>query len=185
MNAYQATGQNPGRSLDRLVTAGITFRAKDGYVLMAGVRSEERWRALWRLIGRDDLIEDPRFLGRGADGGFYSQNVIPALEGWSQHLPKREVAGKLTEIGFSMGVAQTIADLAHCPHLEARQMFIDTGDALGGQFRSLRTPIRLMGCADFASDTPPRLGEHSQEILCNIGGLTPEELAELEQQGAV
>jgi crotonobetainyl-CoA:carnitine CoA-transferase CaiB-like acyl-CoA transferase len=185
MNAYQATGQNPGRSLDRLVTAGFTFKAKDGYVLMAGVRSEERWRALWQLIGRSDLIEDPRYLGKGADGGFYSRHVIPALEEWSQHLPKWEVAGKLTEIGFSMGVAQTIADLAHCPHLEARQMFIDTEDTLGGQFRSLRTPIRLTGCIDFASDAPPRLGEHNQEILCSIGGLSLEELAQLESEGAI
>jgi crotonobetainyl-CoA:carnitine CoA-transferase CaiB-like acyl-CoA transferase len=128
MNAYQATGENPGRSKDRLATAGLTFRASDGYVMMAGVRSEERWRALWQLIGRDDLLEDQRYVGKGADGDFYFNKVIPALEEWSTQLSKWEVAGKLTEIGFSMGVAQTIADLAHCPHPEAHQMFIDTGD---------------------------------------------------------
>jgi crotonobetainyl-CoA:carnitine CoA-transferase CaiB-like acyl-CoA transferase len=185
MNAYQASGKNAGRSRDRLVTAGMPFKAKDGYVLMAGVRSQERLRALWQLIGRDDLLEDPRYLGQGADGNFYFTSVIPALEEWSQQHSKWEVAEKLTEIGFSMGVAQTVADLTECPQLAARKMFVDTGDTLGGQFRSLRTPIRLTACEESAADTPPGLGENNREILCSIGGLTPEELAELEEQGAV
>jgi crotonobetainyl-CoA:carnitine CoA-transferase CaiB-like acyl-CoA transferase len=185
MNAYQATGRNNGRSWDRMASAGLTFKAKDGYVVMAGVRSEERWRRLWKRTGQVELVQDPRYLGRGADGDFYFHQVIPAIEIWSQQLPMWEVAEKLTEIGFSMGVAQSVADLAHCPHLEARQMFVDTGDTLGGQFRSLKTPIRLTGCADFPAGDPPKLGEHNQEILCGIGGLTVAELARLEAEGAV
>lgn len=78
--------ENPGRSRDRLTTAGLTFKAKDGYVVMAGVRSEERLRAMWKLVGREELMEDPRYLGKGADGDFWFQNVIPAIEGWSQQL---------------------------------------------------------------------------------------------------
>ena len=84
-----------------------------------------------------------------------------------------------------MGVAQTIADLAHCPHLESRQMFVDTADTLGGQFRSLRTPIRLTGCAAAPAAAPPTLGQHNREILCALGGLTEQELADLEKEGAV
>jgi crotonobetainyl-CoA:carnitine CoA-transferase CaiB-like acyl-CoA transferase len=185
MNAYQATGRNPGRSRDRLISAGTPFRTQDGYVLMAGVHSEERLRALWQLVGREDLLENPRYLGHGADGDFYYHHVIPAVEEWSQHRSKWEVAEKLTEIGFSMGVTQTVSDLAQCPHLEARQMFVETADTLGGRFRSLRTPIRLTACEDCAADTPPLLGEDNREVLCSLGGLTPEELAELEQQGAL
>ena len=185
MNVFQATGANPTRSRDRLMTAGMPFKARDGYVLMAGVRSEERLRAMWQLIGREDLAEDPRYLGKGSDGDFYFQNVIPAIEEWSQQLPKWEVAEKLTKIGFSMGIAQTIADLDQCPHLSARQMFVDTDDTLGGRFTSLKTPIHLNACEDFAAETPPLLGENNAEILCSLGGLTAEELSTLEQEGAV
>jgi CoA:oxalate CoA-transferase len=185
INAYQATGRNPGRSRDRLISAGMPFKARDGYVLMAGVHSEERLRALWQLIGRDDLLEDQRYVGKGADGDFYFNSVIPALEEWSTQLSKWEVAEKLTEIGFSMGVTQTVADLAQCPHLEARQMFVETGNTIDGRFRSLRTPLRLTACEEMATETPPGLGENNREVLCSIGGLTPEELVELEQQGAV
>ena len=106
MNAYQATSRNPGRSWDRMASAGLTFRAKDGYVVMAGVRSEERWRQLWQMAGREELLEDPRYLGQGGDGEFYFHQVIPAIEKWSQSYTTWEVVEKLTDIGFSMGVAQ-------------------------------------------------------------------------------
>ncbi len=184
MNVYQATGRSIGRDIDRMATAGITLRAADGYVVMAGARLAERWRALWPLVGRPELAEDNRYLAP-ADGDFIAAQVIPAIEEWSAQRPKWEVAGKLTELGFSMGVAQTIADLAHCPHLESRQMFVDTADTLGGQFRSLRTPIRLTGCVEPPAAAPPTLGQHNREILTTIGGLTDAELAALEQDGAI
>ena len=184
MNTYQATGEVVGRDKDRMATAGLTFRASDGYVVMAGARLAKRWRALWQLIGREELTKDPRYLGQG-DGEFIAGNVIPAIEEWSQLRPKWEVAGKLTELGFSMGVAQTIQDLADCPHLESRGMFVDTGDTLGGQFRSLRTPLRLTGCADSPATDPPTLGQDNRAVLCTLGGLTEEELAQLEADGAV
>ena len=96
MNSYQATKTNPGRSRARLVSAGMPFKAKDGYVVMAGARSEERLRAMWEMIGREDLANDPDYTGRNPDGDFYFHHVIPAIEEWSELLPKWEVAAKLT-----------------------------------------------------------------------------------------
>jgi len=187
MNYFQATGSNPARSRDRLATAGITFKAKDGWVVLAGLRTEARMRDLWTLIGREDLLEgDARYLaGPGMDGQFYHDHIIPAIEGWSSEIPKFQVAAMITEIGFSMGVTQTMADLDKCPQLDARNMFIETGDNLGGTFRAVRTPARLTACVDQPTGTPPKLGEHNSEILCTLGGMTPEEVVELEAEGAL
>ena len=187
MNFFQAMGSNPGRSRDRFATAGITFKAKDGYVVLAGLRTEARMRDLWTLIGRHDLLEgDDRYLaGPGMDGQFYQDHVIPAIEIWSSKLGKFEVAAKLTEIGFSMGVTQTMADLDVCPQLNARQMFIETGDTLGGTFRGVKTPTRLTACVDAPTGAPPELGEHNADILCTLGGVTAEELSVLEAEGAL
>ena len=185
MNSYQATKTNPGRSRARLVSAGMPFKAKDGYVVMAGARSEERLRAMWEMIGREDLANDPEYIGRNPDGDFYFQHVIPAIEEWSELLPKWEVAAKLTEIGFSMGVAQTVSDLADCEHLRARHMFVETDDSIGGKFTSLRTPIWLTECEDIDNRTPPILGQNNREILTSLGGLTTSELDFLVSEGAV
>lgn len=185
MNSYQVDGQNPGRSWDRMASAGLTFKAKDGYVVMAGVRLEERWRKLWLLAEREDLLGDPRYLGQGGDGEFYFNHIIPAIESWSKKYPSWEVVDKLTDIGFSMGVAQTISDLDKCQHLQERDMFVTTGDTIGGQFKSIKTPIKLTSCEDFPVTNPPRLGENNHDILTKLAGLTLEEIQELESEGAL
>jgi len=187
MNFFQATGSNPARSRDRLATAGITFKAKDGYVVLAGLRTPARMRDLWTLVGREDLLEgDDRFLaGPGMDGQFYYEYIIPAIESWSSQLGKFEVAARLTEIGFSMGVTQTMADLDVCPQLDARQMFIETGDTIGGTFRGVKSPARLTACVASPTGTPPKLGEHNEEILCSLGGMSAEEVTALEAEGAL
>ena len=186
MNAYQATGQTPGRTRQASLGPGLVLRAADGYVVMAGVRSPQRLAALWELVELADLpAQDERYLQQFPDADFVFDQVIPAIESWSSSRPKWEVAGRLTEIGFSMGVAQSIADLADCPQLEARGMYVETADTLGGTFRSLATPIQLTACRTPAAGAPPKLGEHNAEILCTLGGLTPEQLAELEAEGSV
>ena len=186
MNAYQATGNTPGRTRQASLGPGLVFRAADGYVVMAGVRSPQRLAALWELVEHPELPQqDPRYLEQFPDADFVFDEVIPAIETWSSQRPKWEVAGRLTEIGFSMGVAQSIADLADCPQLEARGMYVETADTLGGTFRSLATPIQLTACRPSATGTPPTLGQHNPDILCTLGGLTPEQLAELEAEGAV
>ena len=114
MNHYHATGQAPMRSHDRMATAGVTFRASDGYVVLAGARTEDRLRALWQAIGREDLAMDPRFLGAETGGEFFVTEFVPAIEQWSTDLTRLEVAEKLVSLGFSMGMAQTMEDLAQC-----------------------------------------------------------------------
>ncbi len=186
MNAYQATGTTPGRTRQASLSPGLALRASDGHVVMAGVRTPQRLAGLWELIGRTDLPEaDERYLQQFPDADFVFDEMIPAIEEWSSQRPKWEVAGRLTELGFSMGVAQSVADLADCPQLEARGMYVDTGDTLGGTFRSLATPIQLKSCRPSDAGTPPTLGQHNAEILCTLGGLAQEQLAELEAEGAV
>ena len=185
MPFYQATGQVAGRERGNMLSAQLALQAKDGYVVLAGAGGAEKWKDLWRLIGREDLIEDPRYLGEGISGEFYMNHFVPAIEEWTKERPKAEVTQRLIEIGYSMGMVQDQADLDDCPHLEARGMFINGGNDMGGIFRTVNTPIHLAGAPETPNHQPPLLGEHNAEVLCDIGGLTAEELAELAGEGRV
>ena len=185
MPFYQATGQTTGRARENMISAQIALKAKDGYVVLAGAAGKEKWVSLWQLVGREDLSQDPLFLGQSNSGAFYFDQVLPAIEVWSKDLSKWDVAEKLTEIGFSMGVVQDQADLDRCPHLAARNMFVDSGDTLGGPFRTVKTPIQLTECVDVPAGSPPLLGQHNRDILCDIGGLTGEQLDQLQKDGVV
>jgi crotonobetainyl-CoA:carnitine CoA-transferase CaiB-like acyl-CoA transferase len=181
----RSTGRAKARSRETAITAGLTVRAKDGHVVMAGVRRPEHYAALWRLIGREDLAGDTRYLAMDISPDFYFEHIIPAIEEWSQHVPKLEVCSKLTGTGFSVGMVQNVEDLDRCPHLEARRMFMDTGNTFGGKFSAVKTPVRLTDCADPPAMRAPLLGEHNREVLCGIGGITEEELAQMEADGSV
>ena len=186
MPFYQANGQITTRARENMITAQLVLKAQDGYAVLAGSGGGGgKWEGLWRLVGREDLIADPRYLGQGISGQFYFDHIVPAIEEWSQHVPKLEIAQKLIELGFSMGVVQNAADLDSCPHLEARKMFVESGDSLGGPFRTVNNPIKLTESPDTAAAPPPLLGQHNQEILCSIGGVSAEELARLEGEGVV
>jgi crotonobetainyl-CoA:carnitine CoA-transferase CaiB-like acyl-CoA transferase len=185
MPQYQATGEVTSRARENMFTAQLALKAGDGYVVLAGSGGVDKWKALWKMIGREELIDDPRYLGQGVTGEFYFNNVVPAIEEWSQKLPKQEANQKLLDCGFSMGIVQSTRDLDNCPHLAVRKMFINSGDTFGGSFRTVNTPIRLTDCPDTPTNAPPRLGQNNQEILCSIGGLTPEEFSQLESAGKV
>ncbi len=185
MPHYQATGEVTSRARENMFTAQLAVKAKDGYAVLAGAGTTDKWAALWRHIGRGDLVNDSRFLGQGVTGEFYFNNVVPAIEEWSQHQAKLDIAQQLIKLGFSMGVVQNTADIDQCPHLAARKMFVETGDSLGGKFRAANTPIRLTESPDTPTHTPPTRGEHNLEIRCGIGGLTTEELRQMERDGVV
>ena len=185
MPYYQATGMVSGRERNNMLSAQLALKAKDGYVVLAGAGGPEKWKVLWRFMGREDLIEDDRYLGIGVSGDFYMNNFVPELEAWTSVRTKAEVASQLTEIGYSMGLVQDQADLDQCPHLEARGMFINGGNNLGGIFRTVNTPIKIAGAADTPNIQPPLLGANNEEILCSIGGVSKEDLELMRADGVV
>ena len=185
MPLYQFSGEISGRARENMFSAQLVLKAQDGYVVLAGAGDEEKWVALWQLLGRVDLIDDPRYLGLGTSGEFYFDNIVPAIEEWSQQLSKTEVIHQLTEIGYSMGMVQNVADLDKCPHLEARNMFLETDDTIGGRFRTVNTPINLAGCVDTPQNSPPLLGEHNDEILGYLGRLSTSKMAQMKIEGVI
>ena len=185
MPFYQATGQAPGLERGNMLSAQLAIRAKDGWLVLAGAGGPEKWKDLWRLMDREDLIDDERYLGVGVSGDFYMNSFVPALEGWTMSRTKAEVTSALIAIGYSMGMVQDAADLDICPHLEARGMFVNGGDNLGGTFRTVNTPIKFAGGAETPNNAPPLLGANNEEILCSIGGVSPEDLELMQTDGVV
>ena len=185
MPFYQATGTPAGRERGNMLSAQLALMAKDGWVVLAGAGGPEKWKDLWRLMDREDLIEDERYLGVGVSGDFYLNSFVPALEGWKMERTKAEVTSQLIEIGYSMGIVQDTADLDKCPHLEARGMFVNGGDNLGGIFRTVNTPIKFADGAETPNIAPPLLGANTEEILSSIGGVSREELDSMQSEGVI
>ena len=110
---------------------------------------------------------------------------MPAIEEWSQNIPKRELNQHLLDCGFSMGIVQDAADLDSCPHLETRQHVRGQRGHLRAAPSARSTPQYSSRDASTHPANPPlQVGPtQSTTVLCSIGGLTPDELAQMEAEG--
>ena len=185
MSHFEATGEITSRSRENVVNAQLTLKTNDGYVVLAGAGpstgGESKFRELWNLLDRNDLINDPRYLGIDIPGDFYFSNIMPEIEKWSINKTRMEVTSELTKLGFSMGLVQNAKDLYNCPQLLSREMFTEVENTIGGRFRTVATPINLQGCSNPPSNDPPKLGSNTVEILSSLGKLNEEQISYLEQ----
>ena len=83
------------------------------------------------------------------------------------------------------GMAQDAGDLAHCPHLEARDFFVEVDHPVVGRARYPGMAVRLPGETITGSQPAPLLGQHNSEIFGRELGYSTQDLVSLRQQGVI
>jgi CoA:oxalate CoA-transferase len=160
------------------------FRTADGLLNIAA-NKQEQFEALARVIGREDLLTDPRFAQRQGrlDHRFALRDEIEtALAGQSSShwWPLLSAAG--VPAGPVYSVAQA---LAH-PQIHDRGMVGSFAQVPGVQrdIRVLRTGIKLDGQAPAVATPPPTLGQHTRDILTELG-YDDDAMAALHAEGSI
>ena len=161
-----------------------TFRVADGYIVIA-TGNERQVRDLCRILGLSGLTEDPRFASN-ADRVVNRAAFIALLEQACAAFTAATLLEALEEAGVPAGPINSVAEVFADRQVVARGMRVDlpAADAAGGTAPSVRTPIILDGVAMAASTASPRLGEHTEAVLDEIG-VTEEEIAALKSSGAI
>jgi len=177
---YTMTGQNPSRigSRHASVAPYDVFQASDGYVIIA-CANEATWQRLCKAMEKPELITDERFLLNDNR----STNIVELgrmINEWAGQFTMNEILLKLQHHAVPGAPILTIADLASDPHIEARNMLIEVEHPVAGKVRIPGNPIKLSASADCIERPAPVLGQHSEEILEQLG-YSPERIAELQQ----
>jgi formyl-CoA transferase len=139
------------------------------------------WAGLAKLIGRPELVDDPAFATPEARLSHLDE-VFGIIEGWTQGFTKFEVLDQLNAIDVPCGPIMSTKDLIDDESLAGR-MIVEVEHPERGTFKTVGCPLTL-------SDTPvtitssPLLGEHSEEILREIGWDGPT-VTELQAAGVV
>jgi formyl-CoA transferase len=181
---YFATGEIP-RPLGSAHQTSAPYqavRASDGFFTL-GATTARNWEACCDVFGLQPLKQDPRF----AKNHLRHQNrreLIPLIEDVTEKRPARHWVEALTEAGVPCGLLQTYDQVFHDPHLTARGFFADAPHSKLGPMKQIGSPMRL-------SDTPPRmeragplLGEHSAQVLSELG-YSQEEIRRLATDGVI
>jgi crotonobetainyl-CoA:carnitine CoA-transferase CaiB-like acyl-CoA transferase len=147
------------------------------------VATEEEWRALC-AVANASWSSDPRFAS--APDRLRNREALDTLIGeWTRTRDPRELMAGLQAAGVTAGAVSSAQDLLADPQLRARGFFetigrpdLGTYDYLGIAWKMSRTPGRVRM-------PPPRVGEHTAEVLRELLKMPDDEIAALERDGVV
>jgi formyl-CoA transferase/CoA:oxalate CoA-transferase len=183
--AYLTSGQVPPRqgNAHLQIVPYQLFETADGHIVLA-VGNDGQWQRFCRAVHREDLSSDPRFV-TNTDRVRHRNALIPLLEpllksrttaAWQQLLSEAEVPHS--------PVLRYDQVFAH-PQCQDRGVRVTVRDPQGQPVDLLNTPFRITG-ADLPSFTlPPRLGQHTDEVLSRWLGLDAQAVADLRRRGIV
>ncbi|PLP96891.1 CaiB/BaiF CoA transferase family protein [Cupriavidus pauculus] len=151
------------------------YQTADGYVCMMPY-TDAHWRDFFQAAGRDDLAADARF----TDIAARTRHIETLYEITGELVRERSTDDWLAlceTLQIPVARVNDLDELVDDPHLRATGFFDQVDDPAMGTLRFPGAPVRFDGERAHAS-VPPRLGEHTREVLGNLG-LSDAEIAAL------
>jgi CoA:oxalate CoA-transferase len=184
---YFISGEVPGPIGTRhpSATPFQAFPTKDGYVVLAvswGV--ENQWELFCALIDRPELITDERFDTPHARTANHAQ-LEPLLNEALMQRTTQEWLKEFDAIGLPCGPLNNIAQAAAMPQVKARDMLIEVDHPQIGKLPLANTPVKLSRTPGGIKGTSPALGQHTDESLRALLGVSDEEIARLRDAGVI
>jgi formyl-CoA transferase len=140
------------------------------------------WRSLLRVIGREDLLSDPRFETPWSRGE-HAEAVDEIISEWTARHTKHEVMDLLGRARVGAGAVLATDELIADPYLRERGAFATLATP-HGEVTVPGWPVHL-SASEVAFAPAPERGEHTEEVLCGFLGMSRRELASLREAGAV
>lgn len=163
------------------------LKARDGYLSIQayGSGADSPWGRVAQLIGRLDMIDDPRYR-TDADRVVHSDDVVEAIESWLLSLPSRDVALTLfdAERVLCAPILSQMDMLSH-PYFAERGTFADVDYPGLGPVKMVQPPFKFSDAQAYVRGPAPEMGEHSRQLLADILDMDDQRFEELTQAGAV
>ena len=158
------------------------YETKDGFICVVPY-TQKHWANFLALVGRADLIKDPRFSNQTER----TKNIDTLYEIVSDNMKSRSTNNwiiALSDADIPAGPMNSPEDLFECPHLKAVEMFPEIEHPTEGRIKHIKVPAAF-------SKTPGGLYHHSEKLgastntVLNELGFSRTEISELENLGAI
>ena len=168
---YLVSGKVPARigNAHPNIVPYQVFPAADGLIIIA-TGNDTQFAKLCTVLGESKIAEEPSYRAN-SDRLKNREELIGRLSALTVRWPRADLLAKLEAVGVPAGPINALDQVFSDPQVIHRGMRIDrpSGAAKGGTIPGVRTPI-IIGGRPMAAERPsPRLGEHTAEVLREIG----------------
>jgi formyl-CoA transferase len=159
-----------------------TFRASDGHVNV-GVANNALFERFCRALDLDELITDSRFADNPARVA-HRKELVPILEKRLAKLTRKEIVERLRNAAVPVGPINSLDEVFSDPVVRHLGLIAEVDHPTAGRVRAPGIPVRLSGTPASVRTSPPLLGEHTDQVLRELG-YSDAEIAALRRDGAI
>ena len=159
-----------------------TFRASDGFVNI-GVANNALFERFCRAMGLEELLADTRFADNPTRVA-HRRDIVPLIERRFATMTRSEIVKRLREADVPVGQISNLDEVFSDPVVRHLGLVAEVDHPVAGRVGAPGIPVRMSGTAPSVRTAPPLLGEHTDEILRDLG-YSDEEVAGLRRDGAL
>jgi len=179
---FLVTGESPTRmgNAHPNIVPYEAFEASDMYLIVA-VGNDRQFAKYVEVAGKPELSDDERFSTNSARVK-NREILIPIIKKFMKQKTGQEWIDDLEKAGVPCGPLNNMAQVFDHPQVKARGMQIDLEHPLAQTVPQVASPIKIVGEELVYQGSPPTLGQHSNDILKNLLGMSPEKITDLEEK---
>lgn len=161
------------------------YKCKDDKWICFGVLQADRyWSQFCKVLGVEHLEKDPRFENALVRGQNY-EVIMPILREKFLEKTRDEWVKLFIQGGVEqVGPVQEIADLVNDPQVIENEYIVEIDDPRWGKVKVPGVCVKLSETPGRVTRLAPELGEHTEEVLIEVLGLTWDDIAQLRKEGA-
>jgi len=161
------------------------YKSGDGrWFWLLGLEAERHWPKLARAVQRPEWPADPRFAS-ARERRKHARELVAMLDDIFAARSLREWGERFDEVDLWWAPVQTQDEVVADAQVAAMDGIVSVPEAGGaGEFRAVATPLEFSAAAVGPQGPPPKLGEHTDAVLAELG-LAPEAIRRLRERGAL
>jgi len=159
------------------------YATKDGKWIALSASIQSMAERVFRVIGREDMIDDPRFR-TNPDRVKHRDQVDEILGGWIKERDQAEVLDIFGKGEVTAAPVYDISDIVADEHFREREILVDLPDKDLGEAPMHNIIPRLSATPGTFRVPAPDLGEHTSVLLEQLG-LSEERISDLRQRGVI
>ena len=182
--AYTMAGVVPQRTGSAVwhVVPYQNFRSADGWILV-GATNDAAWVRMAGVLGRPELASDPRYASAQSRSE-RREELIALIEPLFLECDTAEWMRKFDAVRIPCSPVQDVAQALAHPQVAAMGMLHEVDDGRGGTVTLCGTPLSMSATPPAPGARPPDLGEHTVEVLVELG-FSEEEIEAMRVEGAI